>query len=82
MTGFLDGALRADLASIRVFDLPFEHAISASVCVPSALSQGGGESLGAQAGPAALEEVVTSGGFTRFRIATRTPFNLVVEAKP
>jgi hypothetical protein len=28
-----------------------------------------------------LEDVVTSSGFSRFRIATKTPFNLVVEAK-
>ena len=58
------------------------YAFSTAVCVPSALSQGGAESLGAQAGPAALEDVVTSGGFSRFRIATRTPFNLVIEARP
>ncbi|WP_165234549.1 class I SAM-dependent methyltransferase [Aquisphaera insulae] len=57
------------------------YAMSTSVCVPSALSQDGGESLGAQAGPAALEDVVTRGGFSRFRIATRTPFNLVIEAR-
>jgi SAM-dependent methyltransferase len=57
------------------------YAFSTAVCVPSALSQDGGESLGAQAGPAALEDVVTSSGFSRFRIATRTPFNLVFEAK-
>ena len=57
------------------------YALSTAVCVPSALSQDGGESLGAQAGPAALEDVVTSSGFSRFRIATRTPFNLVFEAK-
>jgi SAM-dependent methyltransferase len=58
------------------------YALSTAVCVPSALSQDGGESLGAQAGPAALEGVVTGGGFSSFRIATRTPFNLVVEARP
>jgi SAM-dependent methyltransferase len=58
------------------------YAFSTAICVPSALSQGGRDSLGAQAGPAALEDVVTSGGFSRFRIATRTPFNLVIEARP
>lgn len=57
------------------------YAMSTSVCVPSAMSQEGGDVLGAQAGPAALEDVVKSGGFSRFRIATRTPFNLVAEAK-
>jgi len=58
------------------------YAYSTSICVPSALSQDGGESLGAQAGPAALEDIVTSSGFSSFRIAARTPFNLVFEAKP
>lgn len=33
-------------------------------------------------GEARLREVVTSGGFTRFRRATETPFNLVFEARP
>jgi 2-polyprenyl-3-methyl-5-hydroxy-6-metoxy-1,4-benzoquinol methylase len=55
------------------------YALSTSICVPSALSQDGGESLGAQAGPAALEDVVKSSGFSGFRIANRTPFNFVYE---
>jgi hypothetical protein len=29
-----------------------------------------------------LREVVTSGGFTRFRRAAETPFNIVLEARP
>jgi hypothetical protein len=29
-----------------------------------------------------MRDVVTSGGFTRFRRATETPFNLVFEARP
>jgi 2-polyprenyl-3-methyl-5-hydroxy-6-metoxy-1,4-benzoquinol methylase len=57
------------------------YAMSTSVCVPSALSQDVGEALGAQAGPAALEDVVKGGGFSSFRIAARTPFNLVFEAR-
>ena len=28
------------------------------------------------------DKVVTSGGFTRFRRATQTPFNLIFEARP
>jgi len=28
-----------------------------------------------------LREVITGGGFTRFRRATETPFNLVLEAR-
>lgn len=57
------------------------YALSTAVCVPSAMSQEGGESLGAQAGPAALEKVITSSGFSRFRTATRTTFNSVFEAR-
>ena len=36
----------------------------------------------AQAGEDLLEQVVRKGGFTRFRRATETPFNLVLEARP
>jgi hypothetical protein len=52
------------------------------ICVPASLSQEGAMGLGAQAGEAKLREVVTAGGFTRFRRATATPFNLVLEARP
>jgi hypothetical protein len=45
-------------------------------------SQEVGLALGAQAGEARLREVVMAGGFTRFRRATQTPFNLVLEARP
>jgi hypothetical protein len=38
--------------------------------------------LGAQAGEKRLREVVTGGGFTKFRRATETPFNLIFEARP
>ena len=38
--------------------------------------------LGAQAGEARIREVVTKGGFTHFRRATETPFNLIYEARP
>src|SRR6185312_3069269 len=52
------------------------------LCVPNALSQPGGYALGAQAGEAAIREVVTAAGFTRFRQAARTAFNLVYEIRP
>jgi hypothetical protein len=41
-----------------------------------------GEPLGAQAGEQRLGEVVTAGGFTRFRRASETPFNVVLGARP
>jgi ubiquinone/menaquinone biosynthesis C-methylase UbiE len=58
------------------------YGFSTFLCVPNALSQDGGYALGAQAGEAAIREVVTRAGFTRFRRATETPFNIVLEARP
>ena len=58
------------------------YAASTMVCVPASLSQEVGLALGAQAGEARLREVIETGGFTRFRRATQTPFNLVLEARP
>jgi hypothetical protein len=45
------------------------------------LSQEVGTGLGAQAGEKRLAEVVRTGGFTRFRRAGATPFNLILEAR-
>jgi SAM-dependent methyltransferase len=58
------------------------YAASSMICVPASLAHGG-PALGAQAGEAKLKQVIVSGGgFTRFRRATQTPFNLVLEARP
>jgi hypothetical protein len=51
-------------------------------CTPASLSQEVGAALGAQAGESRMREVVTKGGFSRFRRATETPFNLIYEARP
>jgi SAM-dependent methyltransferase len=58
------------------------YGFSTLLCTPASLSQDVGLALGAQAGEARIREVVTSGGFGRFRRATETPFNLVFEARP
>jgi 2-polyprenyl-3-methyl-5-hydroxy-6-metoxy-1,4-benzoquinol methylase len=58
------------------------YAASTLICTPNALDQAGGAALGAQAGEARLREVIMKGGFTRFRRATHTPVNLVLEARP
>jgi 2-polyprenyl-3-methyl-5-hydroxy-6-metoxy-1,4-benzoquinol methylase len=58
------------------------YAASTLLCTPASLSQEVGLALGAQAGEKRLREVVTSGGFTQFRRATQTPFNLIFEARP
>ena len=58
------------------------YGASSQICVPVSLARNG-PALGAQAGEARLREVVVGGGgFTHFRRATETPFNLVLEARP
>ncbi|HEX2273229.1 MAG TPA: class I SAM-dependent methyltransferase [Acidimicrobiales bacterium] len=58
------------------------YAGSTFLCTPGALSQPGGHSLGAQAGPERLGQVLSQAGFTRWRATVATPFNLVLEARP
>jgi len=58
------------------------YGASTLICTPASLAQEVGAALGSQAGEARLREVVTAGGFTRFRRASETPFNLVLEARP
>ncbi|WP_321965259.1 class I SAM-dependent methyltransferase [Paraburkholderia sp. J7] len=57
------------------------YSASTMFCTGASLSQEGRMALGAQAGEARLMQVVTAGGFTRFRRATQTPFNLVFQAQ-
>jgi SAM-dependent methyltransferase len=58
------------------------YSVSTMLCTPGALSQEGGYALGAQAGEARLRDVANKAGFTHFRRAAETPFNLVLEARP
>ncbi|GAA2572995.1 class I SAM-dependent methyltransferase [Pseudonocardia hydrocarbonoxydans] len=58
------------------------YSFSTFLCVPNGLSQPGGYALGAQAGEAAIRQVMTDAGFTRFRRAAETPFNAVYEVRP
>ncbi|HWN99476.1 MAG TPA: class I SAM-dependent methyltransferase [Blastocatellia bacterium] len=58
------------------------YSVSTLVCTPASRSQEVGLGLGAQAGEARIRDVVTQGGFKRFRRATETPLNLVFEARP
>jgi SAM-dependent methyltransferase len=57
------------------------YAASTMICVPASLNENG-PALGAQAGEERIREVVRSAGFSKFRRATQTPFNLVFEARP
>lgn len=58
------------------------YGASALICTPASRSQEVGLALGAQAGEAQIRQIVEAAGFTRFRRATSTPFNLVFEARP
>jgi SAM-dependent methyltransferase len=58
------------------------YAASTLVCTPASLDQEVGLALGAQAGEHRLGHIARQAGFTRFRRATETPFNLVLEARP
>ncbi|WP_159593600.1 class I SAM-dependent methyltransferase [Chelativorans xinjiangense] len=57
------------------------YAASTTICCAHAISDGGRLVLGAQAGEARLEDVFRKAGFTRFRRAFETPFNLILEAR-
>jgi 2-polyprenyl-3-methyl-5-hydroxy-6-metoxy-1,4-benzoquinol methylase len=58
------------------------YSASTMICTPASLAQEVGTALGAQAGEERIRDVVQSAGFTRFRRAAQTPFNLVFEARP
>jgi len=58
------------------------YGFSTLLCTPASLSQEVGLALGAQAGEARIRDVVMTGGFSQFRRAAETPFNLVFEARP
>ncbi len=58
------------------------YAASTVICTPASLDQEVGLALGAQAGEARLREVAKQAGLTRFRRATETAFNLILEARP
>jgi len=75
---FANGSLAENLNPVgRAF-----YAFSTMLCVPCSLNQEVGLALGAQAGEKRLEETIRSGGFSNFRKATETPFNLILEARP
>lgn len=75
---FADDHLESNLNPVgRVY-----YAASTMICTPASRAQEVGLCLGAQAGEARMRQVVSEGGFTQFRRAAQTPFNLVYEARP
>jgi SAM-dependent methyltransferase len=57
------------------------YSASTFLCTPNSLSQPVGRALGAQSGEARMRTVFEEAGYTRFRRAAETPFNIVYEAK-
>jgi SAM-dependent methyltransferase len=57
------------------------YAGSTTICCAHSLSEAVGLALGAQAGEGRLAQVFREAGFTTFRRATETPFNLILEAR-
>ena len=57
------------------------YSASSLICVPNSLADKG-VALGAQAGEKRIQELVNQAGFTKFKRAAQTPFNIVYEAKP
>jgi SAM-dependent methyltransferase len=75
---FANDELKDNLNPVgRVF-----YSASTMICTPASKAQEVGLALGAQAGEKRMREVVTHAGFSKFRRATQTPFNLVYEALP
>ena len=75
---FANDQLKDNLNPVgRVF-----YSFSTLLCTPCSRSQEVGMCLGAQAGETRIRDVVTAAGFSRFRRATETPFNIVYEARP
>lgn len=57
------------------------YSASTTICCAHAISEGGHLVLGAQAGEARLADVFHEAGFSHFRRAAETPFNLILEAR-
>jgi hypothetical protein len=57
------------------------YGFSTLLCTPASLSQDVGLALGTQAGPARIRDVTVAAGFSRFRVAAQTPFNLVYDVR-
>ncbi len=75
---FANDSLEENLTPIgRIF-----YGASTLLCTPAATAQGGHRTLGAQAGEARMRSLAGEAGFSRFRRACETPFNLIYEARP
>jgi SAM-dependent methyltransferase len=57
------------------------YAASTTLCCAHSISEGGHLVLGAQAGETRIADVFRKAGFSHFRRAAETPFNLILEAR-
>lgn len=57
------------------------YSASSTICCAHAISENGSHVLGAQAGEARLADLARASGFSKFRRAMQTPFNLILEAR-
>jgi SAM-dependent methyltransferase len=58
------------------------YSASTMICTPASLAQEGQAALGAQAGQDRIHQLIHAAGFTRFRRAAETTFNLIFEVRP
>jgi SAM-dependent methyltransferase len=58
------------------------YSFSTLLCTPCSRSQEVALCLGAQSGEKRISKVVTGAGFSHFRRAAETPFNVIYEARP
>ncbi len=57
------------------------YGASTVICTPNSLSQPVGRGMGAQAGEPGMSKVFEEAGYSHFRRAAETPFNLIYEAR-
>ena len=57
------------------------YGASTFICTPNSLSQDVGRAMGAQAGEPGMRAVFEEAGYSHFRRATETPFNIIYEAR-
>ena len=71
-----DKAVNHTLPTAKMF-----YGASTVVCTPNSLSQPVGRGMGAQSGEAGMSQVFEEAGYSHFRRAAETPFNLIYEAR-
>jgi len=72
-----NGAPLNNLAGYRIY-----YGASTMLCTPASLAQEGKLGMGAQAGETRMRAIFDEAGYSTFRRATETPFNIVYEARP